>query len=106
MKTKNKPNLKKKLVVFLAVVFLFLLVFYLKANKITGLVGQENYYFFSNQALLNGINASRGYGAEVGLNNVIPKLLFNKSFFLIMYLFELVNRLFHLFISLVKFLIN
>lgn len=81
MKAKSKPKLKKILIVFLAAVFLLLLIFYLKANKVIGLVGHENYYFFSDQALLNGINASRGYGAEIGLNNVIPKLIFNKSFF-------------------------
>lgn len=96
---------KKKYAILISV-SLFIVLIFLRANKINSLNLGSDYFFYSKQALLNGINTSRGYGDLLGINSVISKIFFNKSLYLIYYIFNFLNIIYDKIITLFLLLIN
>ena len=96
----------KKKYFFLSSIFLFLAIVLLKANKVVGLINNEDYFFYTKQALINGINISRGYGELLNANPIYGKIFFNKAFYLIYYVFNALNIIYDRLVSLMLVIVN
>jgi hypothetical protein len=99
-------NITKKQFMAISIFLFILVIFILKANHVSGLKPNEEYFFYTSQALNNGINTSRGYGDLLGVGPVLEKLFFNKMFYVIYFTFKTINWVFEGITALIIGLIN